>query len=238
MAMSINSAATLRVAVADWLNRTDISTEAIDNFIGMAEARIWRRLRVRRMIALASVDFISTASSGNAEAKLPYNFLALHTAWVETPSTSPYLTAHSSLANDAVPLEIVGQDEMLRRYPVRSERGVPRLICVTEGSEQSLGLDFGDYFQVAPIPNEEQTKIWFSYYRSWDIFNAFNYPWLIQRAPDLYLYGALMEAEGYVGTDSRMPLWAARYDAAMQDLMAEDREDRWPDSMPQWTNCA
>ena len=44
--MAINNQATLRTAVADWLNRTDLSTDLIDSFIEIGEAKIYEVLRV------------------------------------------------------------------------------------------------------------------------------------------------------------------------------------------------
>jgi hypothetical protein len=43
---TINNQATLRVAVADWLNRTDLTTNQLDQFIEMGEAMVYETLRV------------------------------------------------------------------------------------------------------------------------------------------------------------------------------------------------
>jgi len=50
--MAINNQATLRTAVADWLNRTDLSNPLIDSFIEIGEARIYEELRVPTLEAL------------------------------------------------------------------------------------------------------------------------------------------------------------------------------------------
>ncbi len=59
--MSITTYAELQTAVANWLNRTDL-TSRIPEFISLAEARINRELRVRRMLqrsyATATTEFL------------------------------------------------------------------------------------------------------------------------------------------------------------------------------------
>ena len=43
---TITNQATLRTAVADWLNRTDLTNSQLDQFIEMGEAMIYESLRV------------------------------------------------------------------------------------------------------------------------------------------------------------------------------------------------
>lgn len=50
---AINNQATLRTAVADWLNRNDLSDTLIDSFVEIGEARIYEELRVPTLEALA-----------------------------------------------------------------------------------------------------------------------------------------------------------------------------------------
>jgi hypothetical protein len=44
--------------------------------------------------------------------------------------------------------------------------------------------------------------------------------WLLQTAPDAYLYGTLMEAAPYLHDDERIPVWASGVQAAFADLNA------------------
>jgi hypothetical protein len=44
--------------------------------------------------------------------------------------------------------------------------------------------------------------------------------WLLQTAPDAYLYGTLMEAAPYLHDDDRIPVWASGVQAAFADLNA------------------
>ncbi len=51
--------------------------------------------------------------------------------------------------------------------------------------------------------------------------------WLLDKAPDLYLYAALLEAEPFLRNDGRVPLWKAALEEALGDLQSLDREARW-----------
>jgi hypothetical protein len=46
--------------------------------------------------------------------------------------------------------------------------------------------------------------------------------WLLDKAPDLYLYGSLLEAAPYMEEDNRAQLWKTYYDTAMADLASAD----------------
>jgi hypothetical protein len=53
--MAISTYAELKTAVAEWGNRTDLTTQ-IPDFIALAEERINAKLRVRQMVARATTD--------------------------------------------------------------------------------------------------------------------------------------------------------------------------------------
>ena len=51
--------------------------------------------------------------------------------------------------------------------------------------------------------------------------------WLINKAPDLYLYASLLEAEPFLHNDSRIPMWRGMLEEALKDVIALDRDARW-----------
>lgn len=51
--------------------------------------------------------------------------------------------------------------------------------------------------------------------------------WLLSRAPDVYLYGALLEASAFLVEDQRAVGWKTLFDEAVTDLMADGARRRW-----------
>ena len=50
--------------------------------------------------------------------------------------------------------------------------------------------------------------------------------WLLEQSPDVYLYGSLLAAEGYLQDDGRIPIWTQAYGEAVSALnMASDRAE-------------
>jgi hypothetical protein len=48
--------------------------------------------------------------------------------------------------------------------------------------------------------------------------------WLLTQAPDVYLYGSLMQAAPYLKEDERITVWASIYARGLEELqIADDR---------------
>jgi hypothetical protein len=47
--------------------------------------------------------------------------------------------------------------------------------------------------------------------------------WLLTKAPDVYLYGALAESAPYLADDQRLQIWLTMYQAAVNDLQNADQ---------------
>lgn len=62
MTITITTFATLKTAMAEWLDRTDLTTR-IPDFIGMFEAKINRRLRVRQQVNYAFLSMTAGATT-------------------------------------------------------------------------------------------------------------------------------------------------------------------------------
>jgi hypothetical protein len=46
--------------------------------------------------------------------------------------------------------------------------------------------------------------------------------WILARHPDVYLYGALMQAAPYLRDDERVGLWSSMYTQAIEDMLVQD----------------
>lgn len=54
--------------------------------------------------------------------------------------------------------------------------------------------------------------------------------WLLTNAPDVYLYGALLEAEPFLKNDARIPLWASAFQNSIDALVEQDKDMRFPNA--------
>lgn len=184
----ITSYTTLLTEVASWLARSDL-TAAIPGFVQNFEERFFRQPKNygQWMQSALSVSFSSTAT-------VPTDLLALRVAYLDGDSNRPL--QQSSL------------EQVLQMYP-RSTSGRPKWIARD-----------GTTFMFGPVPDGTYTlngTYWAkpTALRSYASDAAAH--WLVVNAPDLLLYGALMEAQPYNVNDKRYPFWDAKYKEALEE---------------------
>ena len=96
-----------------------------------------------------------------------------------------------------------------------SETGKPRAYSI-EGSN----------FRFSPTPDASYTAT-LVFYKAFDSLSASvatNH--ILTNHPDVYLYGALLEAEPFLMNDTRVQLWASLLERVAQDLQDRDIFDR------------
>jgi hypothetical protein len=54
--------------------------------------------------------------------------------------------------------------------------------------------------------------------------------WLLAKAPDVYLYGSLIESAPFMADDQRLPTWKGLYDLAIAGLQKLDERSRYASS--------
>ena len=82
--MALTTYTELKSSLADWLNRTDL-TSVIADFISLAEAQMERQLRTRQMIVRATASFAAAAEYGT----VPDDFMEVKSIKLDTnPVTS------------------------------------------------------------------------------------------------------------------------------------------------------
>ena len=174
----------------------DDLTDRIPEFIALAEARFNRLLRIR---AMETKQTASTVASQRNLA-LPTNFIQMRNLQINTsPITS---------------LEYV-TPEMYDRLYGGSDTGTPKAYTI-----------LADEIQLGPIPASVQT-IEMLFYRKFDaLTSSAATNWMITNAPDVYLYGCLLEAEPFIMNDPRVQLWATAFQQAISDIQEQDNKDR------------
>ena len=193
--MAIGTYAELQTAVANWLDRDDL-TLRIPEFIALAEARFNRILRLRSMEAKYTANTV--ASQRNLA--LPAGYIQMRNFQVNTSplTTLSYVTP-----------------EIYDRLWGGSTGGTPKFYTIL-ANEVSFG----------PIPGSvmEVEMLFYKKFDSLSVTTTTN--WLITNAPDIYLYGSMLEAEPFIMNDERVPLWATALERAVTDMQEQDNKDR------------
>jgi hypothetical protein len=174
----------------------DDLTDRLPEFISLAESTFNRVLRIRAMETTVS----DTTPSGSKEDALPTGYLQMREIHL---TTSPV----ASLAYIT--------PEIMYRIRAGSNNGKPNAYTIV-----------GDNILFGPTPDDAYTYS-VTYYKSFDALSdstATN--WLILNAPDLYLYGTLLQAEPFLMNDERVPLWERGMRQVINDLQEQDDKDR------------
>lgn len=197
--MAIGTWTELKAAVGAWLENDDLTTQ-IDNLIVLAEARLRRETSVRN-------------AQSQATGFLRAEPVALPSDYEETiawrlPGT-PDLVAEYRPPHEFFELA------------ARSYLGRPKLYTIV-GS--------GTYW--APLPPASASDETYPYTLEYKagllaLGSGNSTNWLLTRAPDLYLYATLLEAQGFLQDDARIKTWATLYDRALASLQAADARSRY-----------
>ena len=186
---TITNYSNLQTTIADFLNRDDL-TSVIPTFIQLAEAQINRDLRHWKMEVRAS----GQQSAGDEWMQIPADWLETIRFNISTGGTRPLdLISRASMQDKRA-----GNEDM---------SGTPRYY--THADSQ---------FELYPTPNEDTNTelLYFAKIPSLSDSNTTN--WLLEDAPDVYLYGALLHSAPYLAEDERVGVWAQMYGASIQRL--------------------
>ena len=193
--MAITNYSELKSAIADWLDRTDL-TDSIPDFITLAETRHRRDFKLRRMETRVTANTVADTEYYN----LPDNFVAMRNIQLNTdPKTA---------------LEYLTPEQMDRVY-AGSIKGKPKAFSI-----------IGNDLQLRPTPDGvyQIELLYHKYAQPLSDSNQSNE--ILANHPDVYLYGALVEAEPYLQNDKRIQTWASFYDRAKKDIIESNAKDR------------
>lgn len=174
----------------------DDLTLRIPEFIALAEAKFNRTLRLRSMEAKYTANTV--ASQRNLA--LPTGYIQMRNFQVNTTplTTLSYVTP-----------------EIYDRLWGGSTSGTPKFYTILANE-----ISFG------PIPDSvmEVEMLFYKNFENLSSVVATN--WLITNAPDVYLYGCMMQAEPFIMNDERVALWGASLNKAIAELQEQDNKDR------------
>ena len=167
-------------------------TSVIPDFISLAEAQVERTLRTRQMIVRANASFDAQYGA------VPADFL--ETKSLKLTSTNPQ-----------TPLEFLSIDALDNKAAEYTGSGKPRFFGVVGGQ-----------FRIVPTPDATYTTELTYYAKLTKLSSSVATNWLLTSNPDIYLYGALLQAAPYLQDDARIQTWATLYERALNDSQTAD----------------
>jgi hypothetical protein len=171
----------------------DDMTSVIPGFIALAEAKFNRKMRTRQMIKRATAVIDSQSFAYPAD-------------WLEAKefilSTNPitYMKFVTELqAKELQSTEIVSP-------------GKPRYYTI-----------IGSQIEVIGTPDTSYSGVLTYYAKIPALSDSNTSNWLLAYAPDLYLYGALLESAPYLKDDERLAIWGQMYTDSKADIELADQ---------------
>lgn len=193
MADRITNYPTLIAALEEYLARDDLQSYA-PLFVQMAEGRFNTDLKVVEMQKTTGAQAI-----GNGEITLPPDFVD----WISVE----WRPANGVASQRALNLRYVEADSPEFRHRNRPN-GPPQFYTLLAGKvhivpEAAGTLELVYYARLPPLTSTEQTN------------------WLITKAPEVYLYGALLEAMLFQKDEERSAQWFALLDKRLTAIFGQ-----------------
>jgi len=183
--------------VATYLERTDIATlEKIPTFVMLAE-----------QIIASQIKFLGNLTVQTSQMTADDPVINKPARWRKTVSMN------ITVDGKRQPV-LLRRYEYLREYwPDPTNTDVPKFYT---------DYDF-THWLVAPTPDVAYNFEVLYYERVQPLDSSNQTNWFTQYAPQALLYGSLLQAMPFLKNDSRVQLWQAMYQQAMQVLTAEDK---------------
>lgn len=190
--MAISSYTELLAAGANWLARDDL-TARLPEFVVLCEAKLNRSLFVRQM-ETRSTTIIDTSTTEPEFIDLPSDFQSMRRIRLSSVAGKPPLEFKSG----------VQMDEF--RFGTSDVAAQPRYFTI-----------MGDEIELGPTPDANYT-IEMVYRKNIPPLASNSTNWLLTLAPDIYLYGMLLESAPYIKEDERIQVWGTGFASALDGL--------------------
>ena len=159
--------------------------------------------KIYRTLKIRDMETAFTGTVASGVVALPARYLDLKHAYVDESPTK-WLTR-------------VDPEEIYRTFPNRSGSAVPSLI-----GREAENFIFGD--------NGETRAIAGIYYQYYEPLRTTDPNWYVTNAPEVLLYGSLLEAEPFMAGDARLqgllPVWRELFNDAVRTLTAQEKSER------------
>ena len=157
--------------------------------------------KINRNLRISTMETRVTATLDEQYETVPTDFLEMRS--IQTTGVS------------GRPLEYVSPHSFNTLYKT-SDTGSPMVYTIIDGT-----IAFG------PAPDGSYTME-MVYYKAIPVLSGSQTTnWMLTNHPDVYLYGSLKEAAGFVKDDPRLGSWKAQYEEALQQVKDADSRARW-----------
>ncbi len=192
---TITTYATLVTATTEYLARDQDATlvARIPTFIQLAEAKFNRSLFVRQMEERA-ITTVDTSDDEPEFISLPSDFQSMRRIRLSSVTGKPCLAFLSGTQMDEY------------RLGTSNVSGQPQYFTI-----------MGSEIELARTPDQNYT-IEMVYRKNVPALATNDPNWLLTLAPDLYLYGALLESAPYIKEDGRIQTWGLGFTTALDGL--------------------
>ena len=171
----------------------DDLTSVIPSFITIAEAKFNRKLRTRQMVK-------------RAEGQIETAFFSYPSDWLQAKE---FQLNTNPIQRLQFVTEAQGDELKSNRYV---SVGQPAYYTIT-----------GTQLEFIPTPDSTYSAELTYYAKIPALSTANTSNWLLVYAPDLYLYGALLEAAPYLKDDERLAVWSSLYTNSLGDIEVADQ---------------
>lgn len=191
--MALSNRTELLAALADWANRTDL-TNFWPDAITLAEAEMKRRLR--RATESTTIYISAGNMNGPSDMAEPIH--------LRLSTSSPYMDGTLMLCTPEMLTDV--------RQRTGYVTGRPTHYAYYDGQ-----------LQFAPIPDQSYDGILLYKQQLTPLTVSNTTNAVLTEFPDLYLFGALLQASPYLKDDERIPVWGQKFNAAIDQAneMAE-----------------
>jgi hypothetical protein len=142
-------------------------------------------------------------------APIDTRYSALPSGWLET-------VRFHIVGDQSYRLELTSMDDMLQLREKDSATGRPTHYA-----------HIGSSLEVYPTPDESYTAELLYYEKLPALSDSNTSNWLLEQAPDAYLYGALLQSAPYLRDDGRAQVWTSFYAGAVASVNNESDRARF-----------
>jgi len=196
--MALDTYVNLKTAIAQWLNRTDLTSDIVD-FVTLCEDEIARRVETefeRRDTITLDAEIVTLPSDVR-----------------EITSLALDLTSRRG------PIEILAP-EQLTIYKAASGNltGYPRRAAITSNGTELILAPVPDVAYVAEIIYGTKLD---------RLSSSVTSNWILDDNSDVYLYGSLIHSAPFLKDDQRVPTWEARFEKGLAQIAALIERRKW-----------